>query len=289
VSGIFGLIGAAAGLGPDKPKVPTFREIDTGTAQKTAIANNEAALPGAQKLASGVNLFNQTELLNMLKRGIPGYEEIQESESEAILSLLRGELPDANQIATKSAARAVGLGISGSDAGGNLSMRDLGIASLAATEAGLSAADRWLKTSESMTNPGLFNVASMFISPAQQIATEQSERNSKFNVDWLGAQIDAQPSYLEQQAMGTLDYFDSLGKSILSSYVGMVTGSPGTMAGGDFGTTNDKLPGGGSGGFGATSAFSSGAGGGGGGGAGGMSAIFSGMGGGAGGMAGFGM
>lgn len=230
MSGIFGMIGAAAGLAGSKPTVPNLPTIDPQQEQAKAISGNLAALPSAEKLASGVNLFNQQELLNMLTRSIPGYADIQKSESAAIQSLLKGEVSDVNQRATQSAAKAAGLGITGSRAAESLTLRDLGISSLAATEAGLSAADRWMRTTDAMTNPGLFNATSMFISPAQQIAVDTNERNATFNRDWLSNQISAMPGPLEKEAMGTLDYFDSLGKAALGAEMGGMLG--GTMGGG---------------------------------------------------------
>lgn len=229
MAGLFGIAGALAGMAGDKPKVPDFQKLDLGSEQEKAISANLASQGRAQQLASGVNLFNQQELMAMLTRGIPGYQALQDQESKTIMSMVRGEIPDANRVATSSAAKALGLGISGSKGAADLGMRDLGIASLAATEAGLSAADRWMRTTDAMTNPGLFNVSSMFVSPAQQMAADVEERNAAFNVDWLKNRIEAMPGPVEQEVMGTLDYFDSLGKSALSAYAG---GAIGGMGGG---------------------------------------------------------
>lgn len=240
MSGIFGMIGAAAGLAGSKPTVPNLPTIDPQQEQAKAISGNLAALPSAEKLASGVNLFNQQELLNMLTRSIPGYADIQKSESAAIQSLLKGEVSDVNQRATQSAAKAAGLGITGSRAAESLTLRDLGISSLAATEAGLTAADRWMRTTDAMTNPGLFNATSMFVSPAQQIAVDTNERNATFNRDWLSNQISAMPGPLEKEAMGTLDYFDSLGKAALGAELGgMMGGGMGAGGGSMGGSSSD--------------------------------------------------
>lgn len=241
MAGLFGLIGAAAGLAGDKPKVPDLPKIDVAEEQRKAIGNNTAALPDAQRLASGVNLFNQNELLGMLQRGIPGYQALQDQQSKTLMSMVRGELPDANRTATASAANAVGLGITDSKAANDLSMRDLGIASLAATQAGLSAADRWLRTTDAMTNPGLFNVNSMFVTPAQQLLADTAERDAQYNRQWTKNKLDAMPGPLEQQAMGIFDWMDSMGKGIAGGYLGNIAGA-GNPSGGetlqDYGLNN---------------------------------------------------
>ena len=220
MAGILGLIGAAAGLGPGELKVPEYNPVDPQKAQKTAISGNIAALPDAEKLASALNTFNQSQLEALLAKAIPNYAKIKEQTSANILSMLKGDIPDATQIATRSAERAVGGGFGGSEAARNLTLRDLSISSLKYTTSGIDAATRWLSSGAGggVINPA--NPAAMFISPSQQIDAEFKNNENQWNRNWLKAQVDAEPSYLQKQAMGTLDYFDSLGKSALSFLTG---------------------------------------------------------------------
>ena len=235
MAGVFGLIGAAAGLAGQKVTAPNLPPINVQQEQAAATAGNLANLSQAQKLASSVNLFNQDELLKMLQRAIPGYSKIQEGESSAIQSLIAGKVPDANVIAARDASKAVSGGFGKSEAGANLTMRDLGMSSLAATEAGLSAADRWLQVINSMTNPGLFNVSSMFVTPAQQLASDTSERNAQWNVGFLQNQLNALPDPVAQQAMGIFDWMDSVGKKAAETYMGSAMGGAGIGSGGMLG------------------------------------------------------
>jgi hypothetical protein len=106
-------------------------------------------------------------------------------------------------------------------------MRDLGVASLQATEAGLQAADRWMRTTDSMTNPGLYNVSTAFITPAQQLAADEWNAANQFKVDWLRSQINAAPGPVAQEAMGIFGWMDETGKTMADAYMGNVAGMMG--------------------------------------------------------------
>lgn len=238
MSGIFGLIGAAAGLAGDKPTVPDLPQISATGAASTATKGNLANLPDAEKLASNVNLFNQNELQAMLQRAIPGYSQLQAQESKTIMDLVSGKVPDANVTATKAASKAAGLGISGSAGAEGLGVRDLGISSLQATEAGLSAADRWMRTTDQMAVPGQFDASRMFVTPAQQLAADEFNTTNQWNVNWLKNRIAATPGPVEQEAMGIFDWMDELGKTAAGASIGgALGGAGGAGAGGNaFGT-----------------------------------------------------
>lgn len=227
MAGIFGLIGAAAGLAGSKPTVPNLPTVSATQAASEATTGNLANLPNVEKLASGVNLFNQNELLTMLNKAIPGYGALQNQEGQTIMSMIRGQVPDANVTATESAAKAVGLGLSGGKGAADLSLRDLGIASLQATEAGLSAADRWIRTTDQTAVPGLFNAQSMFVSPAQQLASDEFNATNQWQVDWLKNRIAAEPGPVAQEAMGIFDWMDQTGKMMAGAYTGNITGAGG--------------------------------------------------------------
>lgn len=232
MAGIFGLIGAAAGLAGDKYVAKPLPGLDTATEVAKATGVNQANLPAAQQLASGVNLFNQQQLQAMLQRGIPGYQALQDQTSKTLLSMIRGEIPDANRIASRDAARAVGLGIPGSEGARNLTLRDLNISSLAATEAGLTAADRWMALTDRMAVPHEFDVTSQFITPAQQIAFDVNERNAQWNVENLRGQQKALPGPVEQEAMGIMNWLDDTGKALAGASIGSAMGGAGIGMGG---------------------------------------------------------
>lgn len=227
MAGIFGLIGAAAGLAGDKPDVPTFKPVSAQQAQQTALTGNLSVLPQAESLASSLNLFNQQQLEALLARAIPDYAKIQAQTSQNILDMLQGKVPDAVQTATRSAERAVAGGFAGTQAAGDLRLRDLGIESLKYTQAGLDATNRWIATQRQSGVAPLANASAMFVSPAEQISLDEWNTTMQWNRDWLTNRIKAMPGPIEQEAMGIFDWMDQTGKDIAGSYIGMMTGSMG--------------------------------------------------------------
>lgn len=222
--GPFELIGAAAGLAGSKPNVPAYNPVSAQAAQSKAITGNIGALPGAESLAAATNVFNEDQLQAMLAKAIPNYAGMQKAQSDAILSMIKGEIPDANQIAIKAASKAVAGGFGGSEAGRNLTMRDLSMSSLAATQAGLSAADRWTRTSAAVGVANPMSPSSMFITPAQQIAVDESNAANEWQRNWLSSQVKAMPSPLESAGMGALGFLDQVAGTAAGGYLGGMMG-----------------------------------------------------------------
>lgn len=179
-----------------KPTVPDLPSLNLGTEQQKALAANQAAIPGAEAIASNVDLFNQQQIDRMLSSVIPNYKAITGNVSRNIASLTAGQIPTDVQQAVQSSAAAQSLsgGFGGTQAGGNLLARDLGLTSLNLTQQGLNSAESWIKTASSIYEPGNFNVASMFITPGQQASFDVEERNTQFQTQWMKNQIAAMPA-----------------------------------------------------------------------------------------------
>jgi hypothetical protein len=188
-------MGLLEGLFGSKPDVPELPALDLGKEQAKAIDNNLAAMPKAQELVSQANLFNRDQIRQMLEATIPDYGPRTDKIWKTIDSQIAGELPEDVQdfIQNKAVSRAFGSGVAGSTAGRNIVARDLGLTSLDMTQRGLSSADNWLRTSAALFSPGMMNVTSMFVSPAQQAAFDIEERNAQFQRNWMSEQIDAMP------------------------------------------------------------------------------------------------
>jgi len=218
-----------SGLLRGEPNLPAFRPIDPGAEQAKTIKANQAALPADEKLASGVNTFNMQQLESMLQQAIPGYESIKSGVSSNIQDELAGKIPKDVQdlIGTSDAAKALTGGYAGTGMHGNLVARDLGLTSLNHIDKGISSSESWLKTMASIEQPGFFNVASMFLTPGQTIATDVEERNAQFQHDWTQNQLDWQGS------LGNL-FANQLqsDSSQISSMAGSVAGSAMGGAGG---------------------------------------------------------
>lgn len=181
-----------------KPKVPDLPPVDAARAQADAIAGNQAALPGAQELATGVNKFNVSQRLGMLKQALdaiaPGsFEQVGRNVS----AQTRGEIPAdvAQQIQRNSSLQALRGGFGGgSTLGRNLTARDFGLTSLDMMDRGFAN----FNTLANLTDTPQFDATSMFFSPQQRLQHALGERDVQFNRNWLQEQIDAAPSPLGQ-------------------------------------------------------------------------------------------
>lgn len=219
-----------AGLAEGSPDIPEFRRINVQDEQLAAISGNLNALPSGQKLASGVNAFNQAELEKMLAIMMPGYAKIRDRVSGNIMDAVSGKIPGdiSTAIHRNTAVKSLYGGYSGTGMARNLTARDLGLTSLDLTQRGLDAATRWMS---SAARAPQFDVSSMFISPSFQAQFKQQERDSEFQRDYVSNMNDWQHStgYLWGQDMRNTG--ETI-KSLLSSYLGGGMGGAGGGAAG---------------------------------------------------------
>jgi hypothetical protein len=193
-----------------KPEVPDLPSLDLGTEQQKALAANAAAVPGAEAIATKVDLFNQQQIDKMLSNVIPNYQAIRGNINRNIQSLTAGQIPQdvEEAIARSDAGRSLTGGYGGTASARNLQARDLGLTSLDLTQRGMDSAENWMKLATAIYQPGQFNVASMFVSPAQQASFDVEERNSQFQRQWMSNQIAAMP------AMWAQDFKESVEEAI---------------------------------------------------------------------------
>lgn len=214
-----------AGILRGEPTLPAFQKIDPLAEQTKTITGNQAALPGAEKLASGVNTFNMQQLESMLSQAIPGYESIKSGVSSTIQDQIAGKIPkqDLAQLKNFDAGQSLSGGYSGSGMSHALAARDFGLTSMSETNQGLSSAESWLKTMASIEQPGFFNVSSMFLTPGQTMAQDTEERNAQFQHDWSQNVLNWQGS-LGYQAANEISTDSSQLNSMASSVVGSAAG-----------------------------------------------------------------
>lgn len=218
-----------------KIDLPAWNSLTLGASQQGAIADNQAALPGAAELASQTNLLNQQELDKILENQMPGYGAAKGKISGNILDLAQGKIPKdiSDLVMRNSAVRSLYGGFGGSGASRNLVARDLGLTSLDLTGKGLDAMSRWLQT----TTPKQFDITSMFVTPTQRFAADTQERDAKFQYDYLQAQIDAMP---DPATRGIMDAVRAAGIAYLGGnyQTGTNYTSPGGGGTGGGGGTN---------------------------------------------------
>lgn len=229
-------MGLISSLFQKTAKVPELKKLDLGEEQKKAVTSNLGALPGAEKLATETNRFNQEALLKALREAVPDYDQITSTISSSLASQLKGELPGDVQAAVQDKAAAKGLagGYGGSGASRNLVARDLGLTSLDVANKALDSATRWLATSKTYLTAPQFDVSTMFVNPAQQASFDVAERNAQWNRDWLQAQKKAEgPGWLKGLG-GLLDF--GVG-AVAGGFLGKVGGN---LAGGIGSGGNDS-------------------------------------------------
>ncbi len=226
--------GIVAGLLKKQPKLPAFEQINAQTEQGKAIAGNQAALPGIEKVAGDVNSFNSQQLDKMLSFAIPGFSGLKSSVSQDLSAGLKGEFApgaagqaDQALLRNSNAAYGIGSGTSGSNVQDLRLARNYGIAAQDRIDKSIGSTESWLKSIASIAIPGQFNISSMFVSPEQQIGLDTSERNNKF-------QYNLQKNIMKWQ--GSLGYLAGTeleqDSAQLDSMIGSVAGSAGGAASG---------------------------------------------------------
>jgi hypothetical protein len=206
-----------------KPSVPKMPTLNLGQEQKTSISNNASALPSAEKLAGDTNLFSQEQITQMLKSVMPNLGSMEASASANIGDELSGKIPtDVSQaVQTSDAASALAGGYGGTGMGRNLVARDLGLTSLNLTQQGLTSAESWMKTADSLYAPSEMNLSSMFVSPTQQASFDETQTENQFNRNWLSSQVNAMP---DPVMSGIHQSITSMGKTALTSWSSMQNG-----------------------------------------------------------------
>lgn len=210
-----------------RPKVPRFDAIDAQREQQRAIEGNIGALPEAERLATEVNQFNWDQIDKGIESQVPNYREILRKGGAAVEDFVSGRLPEDVQrlIAQRSAELATGRGTAGSQFANYSEARTLGLTSLDLIQRGLQSATAWLSAAQARRP--MFNVTSMFLSPEQQIAHAVSERDKRFQHDWMKAQIDAQPSPVQEGFGQLFDWIADTASSMAVAYAGGMGGGSG--------------------------------------------------------------
>lgn len=176
--------------------------LDTGKITGDALADLEKYLPQDISLAQKVTDANQSMLNKLYEENVPGFKNIQDQRASLIQDFLAGRLPADVQssIERSSAAKGLGLGISGSPIQRNLTARDLGRTSLDLMNYGLGQVPGYFSSTPiaSPTDPLTFAGPS----PNQLINIRGQERAQKMNImaqaAGIGGQTEAWANYLNQ-------------------------------------------------------------------------------------------
>lgn len=170
--------------------------VDPNKAYTDSLGASLSALPQASNLTGQENQFNQAQFQQALNKSIPGYSDIQASRSSQIQNELAGQLPPDVQAAIERSGAAQGLsgGFGGSQAGRNLTARDIGTTSLGLMNTGQQQAQQ-LISGTPMATP---------ISIAQQLGINPSLLYSGTESQRAGNMGAATNAAVAPGALGTL-------------------------------------------------------------------------------------
>ena len=198
---------------PTSYSVPNAPSIDLNALGSDTTAANAQTFEGAKQLASDYNDFMRQQLQKSLQSNIPGYSNLTNQLSQNLSAQLRGELSTSDLAATQrsSAAQALGLGVSGSQAGAGLSARNIGLRQYQIQQAAQSQTPGYLSSMAGITRSAQFDPASMFLSPMQRAQLSWQNQSAAFNVQNLRNQMAVQPAPWERALAGFGDSVSNLG------------------------------------------------------------------------------
>lgn len=223
--------GAALGIGGSllkkKPKIPTYKPVNQQASQESAIAANLASFPRARELADMTSQADQERLDSVLASIYPQYRETALSAGGAIQDMIAGRLPFQDQQMTmrRAAERSMLGGYANTQAGRNLTARDLGLSSLQMTQAGLGAFNQLSSNVRSNFTVNPMSTAFSYMSVPQYVQNEIGENQFRYQALVGKRQSDAANSFQSRLGAG------------LSSVGGMMVGSAMMGGGGSFGAT----------------------------------------------------
>jgi hypothetical protein len=219
---VFSLIGD---LMKTAPKVPKLAKIEPGKEAGEAIEANIANLPKIREMQE----LSQQLGIDLLGQGIEGLfgQGAMQSIQQNIASGLKGELPRDVQETLERQAAELGQkgGFGGSLFGRNVTLRSLGLSSLARMQQSMDSAQRWL----AMGTAGVPSFGAMFTTPQMEIAQANIDRELMFQRNWVENQLKSAHAF--NNIMG--DFFNTLDQQIIqlgSSALGIFGG--GMMGGG---------------------------------------------------------
>ena len=178
--------------------LPAWQNIAPSDAQASAIAGNISQLPQAEKLASGVDTFNEQQITQLLNNIMPGWSGMVGQAGKNIGAELQGQVPSDVQEAlqTSAAAKALtgGTGFGTGTIGGNNFVKSLGLTSLGLMNQGETSLQNWSSVIDQMYAPGMFNVTSMFLSPQQEFQDLLQNEMGRVGQENMAAEMAAQPN-----------------------------------------------------------------------------------------------
>lgn len=185
--------GLGASLLKKGPKIPKYKKIDQAAEQKAAISSNLASFDSAKELADRTTMADQERLESIISRTLPDYRNMLSGAGSAISNMIAGNLPMADQgmIMRQAAERGGALGLGSSQAGRNLTARDLGISQVQMMNQGLNAFNSFSSNLRQNYTVNPMSQASMYMTPQQWVGNAMRDNQFAHGAAVRKAQSDA--------------------------------------------------------------------------------------------------
>ena len=199
--GALAAAGAALGIGGSllkkKPKIPKYQKINQQGIQESTIAANLASFPKARELADMTSQADQERLDSVLASIYPQYRETALGAGGAIQNMIAGRLPFQDQQMTmrRAAERSMLGGYANTQAGRNLTARDLGRFQYDMTQAGLNAFNQFSSNVRSNLTVNPISTAFSYQNVPQAIQTAAGQQQQQYNALVAKRQSDAANSF----------------------------------------------------------------------------------------------
>ena len=194
-------IGAALGIGGSflkkKPKIPKYQKINQQGIQESTIAANLASFPKARELADMTSQADQERLDSVLASIYPQYRETALGAGGAIQNMIAGRLPFQDQQMTmrRAAERSMLGGYANTQAGRNLTARDLGRFQYDMTQAGLNAFNQFSSNVRNNLTVNPISTAFSYQNVPQAIQTAAGQQQQQYNALVAKRRSDAANSF----------------------------------------------------------------------------------------------
>ena len=204
---------------PTSYSVPSAPQIDTTQEQLDTQTGNLASFNAAKGLASSYNDFMQAQVAKQLQ-AVPGFTDLSSTMAKNLAAQLRGEISTSDAAASQrsSAARALGLGIGGSQSGAALTARNLGLTQYQVQQNAQAQTPGYLTSMSNLTRAPMYDFSNVFLSPMQRISVSQWNKTNQWNVQNLRNQMAVQPAPWERALAGLGDSSMNLGGILGSAY-----------------------------------------------------------------------
>jgi hypothetical protein len=182
-------------INPTKYDMPDAPVVDVTKEQQNAVQGNLASFDVAKELAQKYNDFMAQQMQDRLAKTQPYLAGLENQIAGNYASQLRGEISTSDAAASQrgSMAKALGLGLGGSQAGGALALRNLGLTQYGVQQQAQQGAVNFMGSMKNIKQTPMFDFSNVFMSSADRVSAQFRNSENAWNVQNQQNQMAAQP------------------------------------------------------------------------------------------------